>query len=174
MIKRLINYLRRKFLRHRLQLVTNERNRYDNPTLENVVQLSNILDLNLLRQCTHDHIERIILTMYSKRCTEIIDSLSYVVEKIGQKSYMEDALFPLSYDYWAPNLDDYMTNVNNESISIIEYQVALKKMIDAFYDALESCDDSIYKDYYIRKTTYLVRDLYEIEEGMILSSLIEL
>lgn len=35
-------------------------------------------------------------------------------------------------------IDDYMTNVNNESISIIEYQVALKKIIDAFYDALET------------------------------------
>lgn len=174
MLKRFANYLRRKLLRHRLDLVTHERNRHDNPTLENAVQLSNILDLTLLQQCTHEHTERIILTMYTKRCTEIIDCLSYVVEKIGAKSYLEGVLFPLSYDYSTPNLDDYMTNVNNESISIIEYQVALKKIIDAFYDALENCDDSTHKDYYIRKTTYLVRDLYEIEEGMILASLIDL
>ena len=87
---------------------------------------------------------------------------------------MDGALFPLSYDYSTPSLDDYMVNTNNESIGFIEYQVALKKMIHAFYDALENCDDSTYKDYYIRKTTYVVRDLYEIEEGMILASLIEL
>lgn len=174
MIKRLINYLRRKILRHRLQLVTDERNQHDNPTLENALQLSNILDLKLLEQCSHDHLERIILTVFTKRCTEIIDCLSYVVEKIGEKSYMDGALFPLSYDYSAPSLDDYMVNTNNESIGFIEYQVALKKMIHAFYDALENCDDSTYKDYYIRKTTYVVRDLYEIEEGMILASLIEL
>jgi len=50
----------------------------------------------------------------------------------------------------------------------------LRNGIMAFEDAIERCCDESFQTYYLRRASAVIQDLYAVQEGMILASLVEL
>lgn len=174
MFNTLMLFLRNKFLGYRLSLIQQDRRQSFEATLEHVVMLTGVADDVLCKQYTFDKGEKIQVYVKAKRATDLTNWLLYVVEKIKTHSFLEDEhLFP-SYGKWHPTIDEFLVNDNGGSISLLEYQVALRNGIMAFYDALEEwCDESL-QLYYLRRASAVIQDLYAVQEGMVLTSLVKL
>jgi hypothetical protein len=174
MIKKLLLYLRRRFLAYRLSLIQRDRNQHFECTLEHALQLAMVSDDVLCQEYSYRHGEKITVHVKAKRATDLTNWLWYVVERIEKGLYLEDHnLFP-SYGKWRPTIDEFLVNDNGGSVTLLEYQVALRNGIVAFYDAVEACPDTSLQPYYLRRASAVIQDLYAVQEGMIYTSLIEL
>lgn len=174
MIKKLLLYLRRRFLAYRLSLIQRERNQLFECTLEHVLQLAMVSDDVLCQNYQYTQGEKVTIFVKAKKATELTNWLFYVVERVKAGSYLEDQhLFP-SYGKWRPTIDEFLVNDNGGSVTLLEYQVALRNSIVALFDAIEACPDTSLQPYYLRRASAVFQDLYAVQEGMIYASLIEL
>lgn len=174
MIKKLLLYLRNRFLAYRLSLISHDRHQLDEALLEHAAMLASVADDKLCNEYRYTKGEKVQIFVKARRATDLTKWLLYVVERIDNRQYLTDEnLFP-GYGKWHPTIDEFLVNDNGGSITLLEYQVALRNGIMAFEDAIERCCDESFQTYYLRRASAVIQDLYAVQEGMILASLVEL
>lgn len=136
------------------------------PSMELIISVGEVIPVELLALYTPKLGQRIDVTVGFKNCQHLIEWLDEVTNLIVLSEYIDDKyLYPNVHQH-TMTLDDFLTNSIGGDVDVLYFASHFgDRMFNLFY-AVDNADPT-YHDYYLRRLTVVLTQLYNVQEGLL-------